>query len=140
VIHHSSRTGRVVRSIARVCRPGAEVRVMVYNRDSAWAASIFVRDYLMKGLFLRQSFEETLYRSSDGFTARFYIREQFEDLFRTFFQNVSSEIMGQESDVVPLPRRLRSYALKVLPEGYQRAAQAKRGSFIFLTANTPVSG
>ena len=91
-------------------------------------------------LFLRQSFEETLYRSSDGFTARFYIREQFEDLFRTFFQNVSSEIMGQESDVVPLPRQLRSFALKQLPEGYQRAAQAQRGSFIFLTANTPISG
>ncbi len=140
VIHHSSRTGRVVRNIARVCRPQAEVRVMVYNRDSAWAAAIFVRDYLMKGLFLRQSFEETLYRSSDGFTARFYIREQFEDLFRAFFQNVGSEIMGQESDVVPLPRQLRSYALKLLPESYQRSAQAKRGSFIFLTANTPVAG
>ena len=111
---------------------------MVYNRDSAWAASIFVRDYVMKGLFMKQSFEETLYRSSDGFTARFYIREQFEDLFRTFFQNVSSEIMGQESDVVPLPRRLRSYALKLLPEGYQRTAQAKRGSFIFLTASAPL--
>jgi len=140
VIHHSSRTGRVVRNIARVCRPNAEVRVMVYNRDSAWAASIFVRDYLMKGLFLRQSFEETLYRSSDGFTARFYIREQFEDLFRAFFQNVSSEIMGQESDVVPLPRQVRSQVLKLLPDSYKRTAQAKRGSFIFLTASAPVAG
>ncbi len=140
VIHHSSRTGRVVRGIARVCRPGAEVRVMVYNRDSAWAASIWFRDFVMKGQFLRQSFEETLYRSSDGFTARFYVREQFEDLFRTFFQNVSSEIMGQESDVVPLPRQLRSYVLRMLPGTYQRAAQAKRGSFIFLTATGAQQG
>jgi 2-polyprenyl-3-methyl-5-hydroxy-6-metoxy-1,4-benzoquinol methylase len=138
VIHHSSCTGRVVRNISRVLRPQGETRVMVYNRNSAWAFSIFVRDYLMKGQFLHRSFEETLYQSSDGFTARFYVREQFEDLFRTFFQNVSSEIMGQESDVVPLPRRLRTPALHLLSGSYQRAAQAKRGSFIFLTASKPL--
>jgi 2-polyprenyl-3-methyl-5-hydroxy-6-metoxy-1,4-benzoquinol methylase len=137
VIHHSSRTGRVVREIARVCRPNAEVRVMVYNRNGAWAYSILVRDHLLKRRFLHHSFEETLYHSSDGFTARFYVREQFEDLFRTFFENVSSELMGQESDVVPLPRQLRKLALKLLPELYQRGAQAKRGSFIFLTAQRP---
>jgi 2-polyprenyl-3-methyl-5-hydroxy-6-metoxy-1,4-benzoquinol methylase len=134
VIHHSSRTGKVVREIARVSRPEAECRVMVYNRNSAWAYSIFVRDYLLKGKFMNHSFEETLYHSSDGFTARFYIREQFEDLFRTFFDEVSSELMGQESDVVPLPRRVRQYALRLLPEAYQRKAQSQRGSFIFLKA------
>ena len=110
---------------------------MVYNRNSAWAYSIFVRDYLLKAQFLRRSFEETLYHSSDGFTARFYIREQFEDLFRTFFEDVSTEIMGQESDVVPLPRQIRKFALRLLPESYQRNAQARRGSFIFLTAQKP---
>jgi 2-polyprenyl-3-methyl-5-hydroxy-6-metoxy-1,4-benzoquinol methylase len=137
VIHHSSRTGRVVREIARVARPESEARVMVYNRNGAWAYSILVRDHLLKGQFLRHSFEETLYRSSDGFTARFYVREQFEDLFRTFFDDVSSELMGQDSDVLPLPRRLRKLALPLLPDGYQRKAQATRGSFIFLTARHP---
>jgi 2-polyprenyl-3-methyl-5-hydroxy-6-metoxy-1,4-benzoquinol methylase len=134
VIHHSSRTGKVVREIARVSRPEAECRVMVYNRNGAWAYSILVRDYLLKAQFLKRSFEETLYHSSDGFTARFYIQEQFEDLFRTFFEDVSSELMGQESDVVPLPRKARHYALKLLPISYQRTAQARRGSFIFLKA------
>jgi 2-polyprenyl-3-methyl-5-hydroxy-6-metoxy-1,4-benzoquinol methylase len=138
VIHHSSRTGRVVREIARVCRPNAEVRVMVYNRNGAWAYSILVRDHLLGRRFLKHSFEETLYHSSDGFTARFYVQEQFDDLFRAFFENVSSELMGQESDVVPLPRQVRRYALKLLPEQYQRKAQARRGSFIFLTAQRPI--
>jgi hypothetical protein len=138
VIHHSSRTGRVVRQIARVLRDDGECRVMVYNRSSAWAFSIFVRDYLMKGGFLKRTFEETLYRSSDGFTARFYVPEQFEDLFRAFFDDVSSDIVGQESDVLPLPRRVRAYGLRLLPESYQRSAQAKRGSFIFLTARRPI--
>jgi 2-polyprenyl-3-methyl-5-hydroxy-6-metoxy-1,4-benzoquinol methylase len=140
VIHHSSRTGKVVREVARVSRPDAECRVMVYNRNGAWAYSIFVRDYLLKRQFLRRSFEETLYHSSDGFTARFYIQEQFEDLFRTFFEDVSSELMGQESDVVPLPRRARQLALRLLPESYQRRAQARRGSFIFLKARRPSVG
>jgi 2-polyprenyl-3-methyl-5-hydroxy-6-metoxy-1,4-benzoquinol methylase len=139
VIHHSARTGRVVRQIARLCRSSGECRVMVYNRNSSWAFSILVKDHLAGGGFLRRSFEETLYKSSDGFTARFYVREQFEDLFRVFFDDVSSEIMGQESDVVPLPRQLRKLALKLLPDEYQRRAQASRGSFIFLTASHPLS-
>ena len=134
VIHHSSRTGSVVREIARVSRPNTECRIMVYSRTSAWVYSIFVRDYLLGRQFLKRSFEETLYYSSDGFMARFYVREQFEDLFRTFFEDVSSELMGQESDVVPLPRTPRKLVMKLLPESYQRSAQARRGSFIFLTA------
>jgi SAM-dependent methyltransferase len=138
VIHHSSRTGRAVREIARVLRPGGECRVMVYNRASAWAYSILLRDHLLKGRFLRHSFEETLYRSSDGFSARFYVQDQFEDLCRAFFQNVSSEIMGQESDVVPLPRGLRKYALRFLPASYLQSAQSHRGSFIFVTASQPL--
>jgi 2-polyprenyl-3-methyl-5-hydroxy-6-metoxy-1,4-benzoquinol methylase len=139
VIHHSSRTARVVREIARVSRPGAECRVMVYNRNSAWTYSIFVRDFILKGEFLRKSFEETLYRSSDGFSARFYIPEQFEDLFRAFYGDVSSEIMGQESDAIPLPRKLRRVAVRLLPESFLRNAQARRGSFIFLTARNPLT-
>jgi hypothetical protein len=65
------------------------------------------------------------------------VREQFEDLFRTFFERVSSELMGQDADVVPLPGRLRKPVLSMLPESYQRRAQARRGSFIFLTATGP---
>ncbi|HVT07935.1 MAG TPA: class I SAM-dependent methyltransferase [Polyangia bacterium] len=137
VIHHSSRTGRVVRNIARVLRAEGECRVMVYNRLSTWAMSIFVRDHLLRGRFLNKSFEETLYQSSDGFTARFYVQEQFEDLFRTFFEQVSSTIMGQESDVLPLPRKVRDVTIRLLPRSYRERAQAKRGSFIFLTASRP---
>lgn len=139
VIHHSSRTGRAVRKIARVLRPEGECRLMVYNRFSTWAYSILLRDHLLKGQFIRHSFEETLYSSSDGFSARFYVREQFEDLCRAFFEDVSSEILGQESDVVPLPRQLRKYAVRLLPASYLKSAQASRGSFIFVTARRPFS-
>jgi 2-polyprenyl-3-methyl-5-hydroxy-6-metoxy-1,4-benzoquinol methylase len=137
VIHHSSRTARVVREISRVLNRSGACRVMVYNREGMPARICFLRDYVLKGGFLHQSFEEVLYRSSDGFSARFYVREQFEDIFRAFFKNVSSEVCGQESDAIPLPSPLRRWAMAFVPEKYLCKAQAKRGAFIFIRASGP---
>ena len=134
VIHHSAHTGRIVKEISRVLAPDGEVRVMVYNRESGWAMGVLVRDHWFKGGFLKRTYEETLYKLSDGFTARFYVQEQFEDLFRTFFDNVSSELMGQDSDVVPLPPSLRNLIFPLLSQRRTTRALASRGSFIFLTA------
>lgn len=138
VIHHSSRTGRIVREIARVIKPEGECRIMVYNRAGMPARVAYFKDYLFKLKFLRHSFEEILYRSTDGFSARFYVSEQFEDLFRTFFEEVTSEICGQDADAIPLPGSLRRIMLKFVSEKYLKKAQAKRGAFIFLRARRTV--
>src|SRR5215469_14767422 len=116
VIHHSSRTARIVREIARVLNQNGECRVMVYNRHGMAARVGLIRDHIFKAGFVHRTFEETLYRSTDGFSARFYVQEQFEDLFRAFFKNVSSEICGQESDVIPLPGLLRKLVVNLTPE------------------------
>jgi 2-polyprenyl-3-methyl-5-hydroxy-6-metoxy-1,4-benzoquinol methylase len=137
VIHHSSRTARIVREIARVLNKAGACRVMVYNREGMPARICFIRDYILKGGFVRQSYEETLYRSCDGFSARFYVREQIEDVFRAFFKDVSSEVCGQESDAIPLPSPLRRWVLSVVPEKYLSKAQARRGAFIFISASGP---
>ncbi len=137
VIHHSSNTGRIVREIGRVLKAEGECRIMVYNRTGMAARVVLFRDHILGGGFLRRTYEETLYQSTDGFSARYYVAEQFEDLFRTFFRNVSSEVCGQDADALPLPRRLRAVALRVVPRGYLEAAQARRGSFIFLKATQP---
>lgn len=136
-IHHSSRTARIVREIARVLTKDGSCRVMVYNREGMAARVSFIRDYVLKAGFLHQTFEETLYRSTDGFSARFYVREHFEDLFRAFFRDVTSEICGQEADAIPLPSALRRLALAMIPESYLHKAQTKRGAFIFLKATRP---
>jgi ubiquinone/menaquinone biosynthesis C-methylase UbiE len=137
VIHHSSSTARVVRHIARVLRPEGECRIMVYNREGMSARVTLLKDHLLGGGFLHRSFEETLYHVTDGFSARYYVAEQFEDLFRGFFKEASTEICGQDADVIPLPSRLRRLALGVVPTSYLEAAQARRGSFIFLKASQP---
>jgi 2-polyprenyl-3-methyl-5-hydroxy-6-metoxy-1,4-benzoquinol methylase len=138
VIHHSSRTTKIVREIARVLRPEGECRVMVYNREGMSARITFLKDHLLKGGFLRSSFDQTLNHNSDGFSARHYTRDQFEDLFRAFFSEVSCEVCGQESDAIPLPRYLRPLGLRLVSEGWLRRKQAQRGSFLFLRARRPV--
>ena len=137
VIHHSARTSRIVREIARALKPEGACRIMVYNRAGVFVPLVFVKDYLLKAKFRHQNFEETLYRATDGFSARFYIPEQFADMFYAFFNDVAVEIMGQESDAVPLPGGLRRLALKLASEKYLARQQAKWGSFIFLTASKP---
>jgi 2-polyprenyl-3-methyl-5-hydroxy-6-metoxy-1,4-benzoquinol methylase len=137
VIHHSSRTSRIVRQIARVLQPDGETRIMVYNRHATTTVLAVLRDQLLKGGIFTRSFEESLYATTDGYSARFYVREQFEDLFRGFFRQASCEICGQEVDAIPLPRLFRALISPLVSENYLRRAQAKRGAFLFLRAKFP---
>lgn len=138
VIHHSARTARIVREIARVLKPHGESRVMVYNREGRIARLTLLRHYLLGGEFIQNSPDETLWRWSDGYSARFYHREQFEDLFRGFFQEVSSVILGQDVDVVPLPRQARCMIASHIPGARKLAIASRVGGFIFLTALNPI--
>jgi 2-polyprenyl-3-methyl-5-hydroxy-6-metoxy-1,4-benzoquinol methylase len=137
VIHHSSRSAKIVREIARVLRPGGECRIMVYNRQGMAARVAFIKDHLLKLGFLRGTFDQTLHRSTDGFSARHYVQDQFEDLFRAFFREVSCEVCGQESDAIPLPSFLRRLAVRLVSEAWLRRRQARCGSFLFLRARQP---
>lgn len=134
VIHHSARTARVVREIARTSRPDGEARVMVYYRGATSAKVAFFRDHILKGRFLRQEFDSTLMASSDGFSARFYTRDQFADLFRAYFNNVEVSVCGQDSDALPLPRSLRRIVLPLCSTNWLVDRQARVGSFLFLQA------
>jgi len=137
VIHHSSRTAKIVREIARVLQPHGECRIMVYNREGMAARATLLKDHLLKGGIFRGSFDETLHHSTDGFSARHYVPDQFEDLFRAFFRQVSSSILGQDADAVPLPRFLRRIVLRMVSDRWLRNRQARCGSFLFVQATNP---
>lgn len=139
VIDHSSRTARIVREIARVLKPDGECRVMVYHRGGTIVPIVYFRDHLLKGKFLRQDFDHTLLASSDGFTARFYTSDQFADLFYAFFEEVATDICGQDADALPLPRQVRRIALKFVTERWLRRRQAKAGAFLFLVGRRKCS-
>lgn len=133
VIHHSSHTGRIVRGLDRILRPGGEARVMVYNIEGMPAYVTIARHYLL-GFWRGKSLDELLWRSTDGFSARFYSKDIFSDLFATFFDHVDTIVLGQEPDAIPLPRALRSLVSKAIPVARQRAAVRRRGAYLFTVA------
>jgi 2-polyprenyl-3-methyl-5-hydroxy-6-metoxy-1,4-benzoquinol methylase len=135
VIHHSSRTGRCVREIARVLRPGGDARLMVYNLVGAAAYVTLMRRYLT-GFWRGRGLDELLWQSTDGFSARFYTRDGFGDLLATFFDEVETRVLGQEPDVVPLPAALRRRVIGLLSPERQRAIAARRGAYLFAVART----
>ena len=134
VIHHSSRTGRVVREIERVLRPGGEARIMVYNLEGMPAYVTLATRYLL-GFWRGKSLDELLWQSTDGFTARFYSKDGFKDLLATAFADVELAVLGQDADVIPLPQFLRRPLLKLIPLKRQREIVRRRGAYLFAVAN-----
>ena len=130
VIHHSSRTGRIVRQIDRVLRPNGEAKLMVYNLEGTQPYVAIVLRYVL-GFWRGRSLDEVLWQSTDGFSARFYTKDEFADLLATFFDKVETRIFGQDADVVPLPAFLRGHVLKHIAPDRQRLLASRRGTFLF---------
>jgi 2-polyprenyl-3-methyl-5-hydroxy-6-metoxy-1,4-benzoquinol methylase len=136
VIHHSSRTGRIVREIHRVLKSGGECRLMVYNLGGMPAYITLMLGYSWK--FWRGSaLDECLWATTDGYMARHYSCDMLTDILGIFFEPVSVVTYGQDADAVPLPSRLRRLALRLVSEQRQRDYVRRRGAFLFATATKP---
>lgn len=133
VIHHSSRTGRVLRNLHKALKPGGEIRFMVYNLEGTLAYSVMVRRYLL-GFWRGQSLDQLLWDQSDGFIARYFSRDSLTNLCRTFFDEVDLVVYGEEGDAIPLPRKLRRLVRPLVNDAYIARTIRKRGHFLFATA------
>jgi 2-polyprenyl-3-methyl-5-hydroxy-6-metoxy-1,4-benzoquinol methylase len=136
VIHHSSRTGRVLRNLHRALKPGGELRFMVYSLDGMQAYAVIASRYLL-GFWRGQSLDELLWRSTDGYLARYFTRDSLSNLCRTFFDEVDLEVFGQESDAIPLPSVLRRLVRPLVSDRYVEKAVHRRGTFLFAKAVKP---
>ena len=132
-IHHAAYTGRIVREIHRVLKPGGQARVMVYNLEGMPAYMTMVRKHLL-GFWRGKSFDRALWADTDGYSARYYTRDTLADLFNTFFAKTSVEVYGQAADAIPLPRRLRALLRPLLSDDYLKRKMRERGAFLFITA------
>jgi SAM-dependent methyltransferase len=132
-IHHSSRTGRIVRQMHRVLKPGGEARAMVYNLNGMVAYVAIARHYLWR-FWRGKPLDECLWESTDGYMARFYTPDLLADAFATFFDSTRVQTFGQDADAVPLPRRLRTLAIKCLSEPTLARWANTRGAFLFVAA------
>jgi SAM-dependent methyltransferase len=135
VIHHSNDTRRVVAEIARVLRPGGRLALMVYHRSSItyWVQYQLIRGVL-GGKLLRMSPAEVANRYSDGVIARHYTRGELRDLLAPWFENVSTQVMGQLGEAVPLPARLRRHVEPLVPLGVRQRVVRRFGWFLFASA------
>ena len=84
-IHHAAYTGRIVKQIHRVLKPGGQARVMVYNLEGMPAYMTMARRHLI-GFWRGRSLDRALWADTDGFSARYYTRDTLADLFNTFFE------------------------------------------------------
>jgi 2-polyprenyl-3-methyl-5-hydroxy-6-metoxy-1,4-benzoquinol methylase len=132
VIHHSSRTGRVLRNLHTALKPGGELRFMVYNLEGMMAYSVMVRRYLL-GFWTGRSLDELLWDKSDGYIARYFTRDSLTNLCRTFFEEVDLAVYGEEGDAIPLPSRLRRMVRPFVRDSYIARTVHKRGDFLFVT-------
>lgn len=130
VIHHSARTAWIVRQIHDILRPGGEARLMIYNLEGMSAYVTMMRRYAF-GFWRGRSLDEALWRESDGFTARHYTRDGWRDLLATFFATSELRVVGQDADVVPLPRQIRGPILRMISLEGQVARASARGSMLF---------
>ncbi len=133
VIHHSSRTGRVLRNLYEALKPGGQLRFMVYSLDGMQSYAVIASRYLL-GFWRGRSLDELLWRSTDGFLARYFTRDGLSNLCRTFFDDVEIEVFGLEADAIPLPSGLRRLVRPLVSDRYIEQAVRRRGTFLFATA------
>ena len=133
VIHHSARTGRVLRNLYNALKPGGQLRFMVYSLDGMQAYAVIAGRYLF-GFWRGRSLDELLWQSTDGFLARYFTRDSLSNLCRTFFDEVDLQVFGLEADAVPLPSGLRKLVRPFISDRYIEQAVHRRGTFLFATA------
>jgi len=138
VVHHSSRTARIIRNVADWMTEGGEFRGMVYNRDSLPAIMALFGRGVVAGRLLSRTPDEILWSSTDGFSARFYTPDQWRDLLIGFFERAEIGVTGQLSDVLPIPRGLRRRIAPRLSPAWRDRNLAKFGSFITFRASQPI--
>ena len=137
VIHHSSDTERIIQQVYRVLKPGGEFRLMVYHRRSISGLYCLVRGLLTGKFFKGMSAQEVLSFYTDGYLARFYTRRELRALLmRCGFSQIETQVLGQKSELLPLPGKGASGRLKVsllrgLPDGLAERMLSVAGYFLF---------
>ena len=142
VIHHSADTGRVLREMYRILRPGGQATVMVYHRSWLYAY-IYAALYrgIVLGGFRRHSLHELLQLHTDGAIARFYRCDEWRHLVESAgFVIDSHQILGQKSEVILLPPgRLKHAMTGIVPDSVARfiTSTLRQGSFLVSTLRKP---
>jgi len=141
VIHHSADTNRILQQVHRVLKPGGEFRFMVYHRRSLSGLYCLGRGLLSGRFFKGMSARQVLSFYTDGYLARFYTRRELRDLLlHCGFSRIETRILGQKSELLPLPGKgalgsLKRVLLRMLPDALAERALSVAGYFLFAVAH-----
>jgi SAM-dependent methyltransferase len=142
VIHHSSDTGRILREIARVLRPGGRTVTMVYHRG-AWNYYMvggFFHGLLRGHLFRTRSIHGSMQMSTDGALARFYAVREWRAFASRYLDVQNVQICGSKTDMFPIPSgKLKQTAMRLTPSALTRflTNQCRCGSFLVSSMAKP---
>jgi SAM-dependent methyltransferase len=136
-IHHSAYTARIVRNAHRWLREDGQFAGMVYHRDSMRLPVALVRDWVIQRNWREHSVDEALWRSTDGFSARFYPADQWRDLLLAFFDAAETSVQGLDVDLIPLPQPFRRVLWTRLSPTAQEGRLRRLGHFLLFRARCP---
>ena len=139
VIHHSSDMDRALQELVRVLRPGGTIVLMVYNRHSLFYG---VYKALQHAQPLAQRagfhFEGARTRDTEGLVVRHFTpRELQAKLEAVGLENVAVQPYGQDSELLPLPRRIRVPITDRLPQTAKDWTLDRLGHQLAVTARKP---
>jgi len=136
VIHHSSNTRRILEEMHRVLKPQGEAIVMVYHRG-LWNY-YFVGSILSVaegGIFKGRPLHETMQKFTDGAIARYYSIPEWRELVSGLFVVRDIQVLGQKTDLVPLPGgSFKNAILRLIPDSLSRFMTNRCGMGSFLVA------
>jgi SAM-dependent methyltransferase len=134
VIHHSSSTRRILEEMHRVLKPQGEAIVMVYHRGP-W--NYYFTGALLStvqgGIFKGRPLHDTIQGFTDGAMARYYSISEWKRLVADLFALRSVEILGQKTDLVPIPGgSFKNAILGLIPNRLSRfmTNKCRMGSFL----------
>jgi 2-polyprenyl-3-methyl-5-hydroxy-6-metoxy-1,4-benzoquinol methylase len=139
VIHHSSDMNRALRELVRVCRPGGQVVLMVYNRHSLFYGVYkgFQR-FLPVARRLGLHFEGARAGETEGLIARHFTRDELRrTLEAAGLTGVRIQPYGQDAELLPLPRRVRVPVTDRVPQGAKDWVLDRAGHQLAATATKP---
>lgn len=139
VIHHSSDMNRALAELIRVCRPGGQIVLMVYNRRSLFFAvyRAFQR-FLPLARRLGLHFEGARAGETEGLIARHVTVPQLrEKLERAGLTDVWIQPYGQDAELLPLPRRIRLPITERIPRRVKDPVLRRLGHQLGVRATKP---
>jgi ubiquinone/menaquinone biosynthesis C-methylase UbiE len=142
VIHHSSNTEQILREMRRVLRPGGRSVVMVYHRSFFYYYIFngFFRGVIGGGLLKVGSLHKLVQFHTDGAIARIYTTREWRSLVEKYFVLEDLRIMGQKSELFPLPAgSIKDALMDAMPNVICRFVlnTLRQGSFLISTVKRP---